>query len=356
MRKLALLLGSLVVVASASAKEVVPAPVVVEEAPVQIVEKEVIVYRDKEEGFRPNGSIDLQYKYYGNTESQNKGSWNNADNNYSRTQLSGGIQMTEAQKLEFRIRDYNSLNDDEVYNTKEEATRPSGTETRLRYFYNHGNLGDSKVNLTSRVEYKDLQDDSQYVEYQSRFDFAEYLFNNDFIKTTKAVVAPKYRYQWSADNSSDYSNQVGADLEYTADLPLGFDIELNVYNTYFSYGTEQKFTPENGKVEKGDNNFTTNVELYLHYNANLYTNGKYSVDLGTEWGYDPYYAYNEKTDERSYYLKADQWVTLNYAATEFVNVYLTGGAEYGNFTKKHEGCATNWRWQPYVIAGFNVAF
>ena len=51
MRKLALLLGSLVVVASASAKEVVPAPVVVEEAPVQIVEKEVIVYRDKEKDY-----------------------------------------------------------------------------------------------------------------------------------------------------------------------------------------------------------------------------------------------------------------------------------------------------------------
>ena len=108
MRKLALLLGSLVVVASASAKEVVPAPVVVEEAPVQIVEKEVIVYRDKEEGFRPNGNIGLEYKYYGNTESQNHDDWNSA-NNYSRTQLSGGIQMTESQTLEFRIRDYNSL-------------------------------------------------------------------------------------------------------------------------------------------------------------------------------------------------------------------------------------------------------
>ena len=42
MKRLALLLGSLLVVtAAASAKEVVPAPVVVEEAPVQIVEKEV---------------------------------------------------------------------------------------------------------------------------------------------------------------------------------------------------------------------------------------------------------------------------------------------------------------------------
>ncbi len=41
MRKLALLLGSLLVVASASAKEVVPAPVVVEEAPVQVIEKKL---------------------------------------------------------------------------------------------------------------------------------------------------------------------------------------------------------------------------------------------------------------------------------------------------------------------------
>ena len=86
MRKLALLLGSLVVVASASAKEVVPAPVVVEEAPVQIVEKEVIVYRDKEEGFRPNGNVDLQYRYYGKTEDHKE--WNGNDN-YSRTQLQG---------------------------------------------------------------------------------------------------------------------------------------------------------------------------------------------------------------------------------------------------------------------------
>ena len=352
MRKLALLLGSLVVVASASAKEVVPAPVVVEEAPVQIVEKEVIVYRDKEEGFRPNGSIDLQYKYYGDTEGQNEGSWHEGTNNYSRTQLSGAVQMTENQKLEFRVRDYNSLNESEG-----KYGRESGTETRLRYYYNHGNLGDSKVNLTSRVEYKDKTDETQYIEYQPRFDFAEYLFNNDFIKTTKAVVAPKYRYTWGAGNGDDYNNQVGADLEYTADLPFGFDIELNVYNTYTSYGAEQVFTSEDEKTtKKYDDNFTTDVELYLHFNANLYTNGKYSLDLGTEWGYDPYNAYNEKTDERDYYLKADQWLTLNYAATEFVNVYLTGGAEYGNFTRTHEGCATNWRWQPYVTAGFNVAF
>ena len=108
MKRLALLLGSLLVVtAAASAKEVVPAPVVVEEAPVQIVEKEVIVYRDKEEGFRPNGFVDLQYKYMTDTEGK-QGEWNST-NNYSRTQFQGAINMTENQTLEFRVRDYNSL-------------------------------------------------------------------------------------------------------------------------------------------------------------------------------------------------------------------------------------------------------
>ena len=50
MRKSLLLVGAfLTVAAMAQAKEVVPEPVVVEEAPVQIVEQEVIVYREKEE-------------------------------------------------------------------------------------------------------------------------------------------------------------------------------------------------------------------------------------------------------------------------------------------------------------------
>ena len=89
MKKLALLLGSLLVVASASAKEVVPAPVVVEEAPVQVIEKEVIVYRDKEVGFRPNGYVDLQYRWYGETEGQENGEGWAGETNYSRTQLQG---------------------------------------------------------------------------------------------------------------------------------------------------------------------------------------------------------------------------------------------------------------------------
>ena len=351
MKRLALLLGSLLVVtAAASAKEVVPAPVVVEEAPVQIVEKEVIVYRDKEEGFRPNGSLHVEYKAYGETEdSNNDGRWNK-NNNYARQEYSGVMNMTENQRLEFRVRDYNNLQT--TSGSMPEAAK-TGTETRLRYYYNHGNVADTNIGLESRVEYFDYQVDGQQLEYQARFDFGSYLFDNDFVKTDYFKVIPKVGYAWKDGNDSDYNMRYGFDIESKHLFPYGFDIELNVYNTYLAYGQTQEVAKTGSRYE---DNIETDVELYLHYNANLYAQDKWSIDLGTEWGYDPYNAYNKRTHDRAYYLKADQWITATYQATEFVSVYGSVGAEYGNFAVKAEHDATNWRWQPYVALGFDVAF
>ena len=364
MKRLALLLGSLLVVtAAASAKEVVPAPVVVEEAPVQIVEKEVIVYRDKEEGFRPNGSVDLQYRYYGQTEDKDM-VWNTNDNS-SRTQLTAKINMTEKQTLEARIRSYNSLDEVSSYTYDDEqkaSVAPSSTETRLRYWYNHGFLGDSKVNLTSRVEYKDY-DSTQYAEYQARFDFAEYLFNNDFIKTDYFEVAPKYRYTWNDDNSSNYNNQVGVDLYSFYTLPAGFSAELNVYTTQTFYGQDQ--ADANGKAQ--DENFTVAVEAYLYNTTNLYTNGNYAVDFVFEGGFDPYTWSQEKllkqgdaatktTSDSTYSLYAYPAVKVSYQATDFVNVYALAGAEYRNYMTTSSHSAQDWRWQPTATVGFTTTF
>ena len=355
MKRLALLLGSLLVVtAAASAKEVVPAPVVVEEAPVQIVEKEVIVYRDKEEGFRPNGSVDLQYRYYGNAEND-KPIWSTNDNS-SRTQLTAKINMTEKQAFEARIRDYNSL--DEL---TEQAQ--STTQTRLRYWYNHGLLGDSKVNLDSRVEYIN-EGASQYVEYQAQFDFAEYLFNNDFIKTDYFQLAPKYRYTWNDDNSSNYDNQVGVDLYSFYTLPAGFSAELNVYATQAFYGQDKKDV--DGKYH--DDNFSVSVEAYLYNTTNLYTNGNYAVDFVFEGGYDSYTWSQEKlltnkdlletpvNGHETYSLYAYPAVKVSYQATDFVNVYALAGAEYRNYITTSSHSAQNWRWQPTATVGFTTTF
>ena len=379
MRKLALLLGSLVVVASASAKEVVPAPVVVEEAPVQIVEKEVIVYRDKEEGFRPNGYVDLQYRWYGDTEGQNQDNgkvkdekdptaWNSA-NNYSRIQLQGKINMTENQALEYRVRTYDELDKEDERNTK------SGTQTRLRYFYDHGNLGDSKVNLTSRLHYANNghDDNSQELEYQARFNFAEYMFNSDFVKTTDFTVAPKYAYSWGDDNSSDYDNQIGADLYTMHELPWGFSFEFNVYATQHFYGQDQYF---DGLTKKEDKNFTVDVEAYIYNTTNLYTNGNVSVDFNFEGGYDQYNWSQEKKfgtkhidkkiegytgdgvgrNNAKYSVYALPTIQLNYQATPNLKLYAAAGAEYRNWAIESEKSASNWRWQPTVFAGFKTTF
>ena len=360
MRKLALLLGSLLVVASASAKEVVPAPVVVEEAPVQVIEKEVIVYRDKEVGFRPNGYVDLQYRYYGDTEGKNKGSWNGGANNYSRTQLQGKINMTEKQALEYRVRNYNDLNSSSAKESGV-STRNSGADVRLRYFYNHGNLGDSKVNLTSRVHYRDRDDLSgaQEVEYQARFNFAEYMFNNDFIKTTNFVVAPKYKYVWEASNDDNYDNRLGFDIASFHELPYGFSFELNFYVDQHFYGKDQEF--DGGRKFK-DKNFTVDMEAYLYNTTNLYTNGNVGIDFNFEGGYDAYNWSQEKKfgtdkDENAKYsLYALPTIQVNYQATPNVVVYAAAGAEYRNWDITGNGEASHWRWQPTVFAGFKTTF
>ena len=365
MKRLALLLGSLLVVtAAASAKEVVPAPVVVEEAPVQIVEKEVIVYRDKEEGFRPNGFVDLQYRYYGNAEND-KPIWSTRDNS-SRTQLTSKINMTESQAFEARIRDYNTLDESSSYvygeGGKDKAVGSSSTETRLRYWYDHGYIGDSKVGLDSRVEYKNY-DSTQYVEYQMQFNFAEYLFNNDFIKTDNFQISPKYRYSWNDGNDSNYENQVGVDLASFYTLPAGFTAEFNIYATQHFYGQDK--TDANGKLH--DDNFDIAVEAYLYNTTNLYTNGNYTLDFVFEGGMDPYTWSQEKllkqgdavtktTSDSTYSLYAFPALQLNYQATDFVKVYAQAGAEYRNYMVTSSHSAQDWRWQPVATVGFTTTF
>ena len=356
MKKSLLLVGAfLTVAAMAQAKEVVPAPVVVTEAPVQVVEKEVIVYRDRAPlGFRPNGYVDLQYRWYGETENKENGEnpWA-GKTNYSRTQLMGKINMTENQAFEYRIRNYNSV-------SAKEGTGKNGTDTRLRYFYNHGNLGDSNVNLTSRIHYRDRNDTDghQELEYQARFNFAEYMFNNDFVKTTNFVVAPKYRYEWGSGNDDDYDKQIGAYLYTYFELPLGFSFEFNMYNTQHFYGRDHVYDRGN-KIK--DKNFTIDVEAYIYNTTNLYTNGDVTVDFNFEGGYDDYSwsqykKFGALDQKQDYELYALPYVQVNYQATPNFKVYAAAGAEYRNWAITAKSDAKDWRWQPTVFAGFRASF
>ena len=359
MRKLALLLGSLVVVASASAKEVVPAPVVVEEAPVQIVEKEVIVYRDKEEGFRPNGFVDLQYKYYG--KSENNRAWGGSEKpNSSRTQLEGKIQMTEKQALDFRVRDYNSLDKEKEFNYQEKA---KDTAVRLRYFYDHGTLGDSKVSGTSMVRYE--KKGAQTLEYKYTLQFADYFFNNDFIKTTDLSVGPRYIYSWEPSNDDDYTHTIGLYANLFNEHPWGFSTQVELDGLHYNmYGDAAR--PVDGKATNyKDDDMSVTVNAYLYHNANLYTNGKYSLDWAFEGGYDSYEWHSIDSiakedglhyDDAVYSLYALPSVKLTYQATEFVSLYAQAGAEYRNWNVTAESEASHWRWQPFTTVGFKTTF
>ena len=367
MKKSLLLVGAfLAVTAMAQAKEIVPAPIVVEETPVQIVEKEVIVYRDREpEGFKPNGYVDLQYRYYGEAEELNYKN-NDVNNNYGRTQLLGKINMTEKQSLEYRVRSYNDWNSA----TNKDNRGEKGTQTRLRYFYDHGNLGDSKVDLISRLEYKKDTDDVQSLEYQARFNIADYLFNNDFIKTTSFTFAPKYKYKWSS-NTDNYENILGLDLFTMNQLPLGFSFEFNLYGDQHFYG-ERKAT---GVTDTVKNNTSLTMEAYLYNTTNLYANDDVSVDFYFEGGFDPYKWNSEKiqrtlkvgaTDKidaanynyyhNSYQVYAYPQLIANYKITPNLNVYTSLGAEYRNWAYTSEKSAKDWRWQPTAVVGFRTTF
>ena len=376
MKKLALVLGSLLVVGSvASAKEVMPAPVA--EPEVKIVEKpvEVIVYRDRvveaPAKWRPNGSLNIQYRWYGETENRVPGEknsdWARGTNNYGRLQTEAKVNFTENQKLEVRARNFHTL--------RTEKSKAPEDQLRLRHFYNFGNVADTKVNATSRLVWnQEAGDGSKKAEASVGFNFADYLFSNDYVKTTNFTVRPLYAHKWADHRGSGRkgSEVLGLYLESNYELPYGFSVEFNVKPTYTFYGSKQKFTnaknPVEADVKEKKKAFDMDVELYLYNTTNLYKNGKFAVDFNFEGGYNAYSFHQYRkvakgnqdllvaSAKREYSLYALPTIEAGYQATEFVKLYAAAGAEYRNWKETNENSAKNWRWQPTAWAGMKVNF
>lgn len=361
MKKLALLLGSLLVVgATASAKEAVVAPVEVSKEVVVVAEPVVEVV---EEAFRPTGYIGLEYRAYGETEGhgdkvakdglgndlspENQDTWNRGANNRARLQTTFGIQMTENSRLEGRVRDYTNLESE-----KNKAGKDYATETRLRYFYKHNDV------FTSRVQYRDEENDSQNFQYMLRMN----AYQNKGGLLSKVVLAPSVYHSTAPDNGSDYFNKVALDVEYAGNLPLGFTWDGALYLEQYFYNLDKIQT---SATTKKDKEFVTSVELYLYRTFGLYTGEKATVDFNFEGGYDPYafnqYArYNElgerTANKNSYSLYSSLSVSTKYQLTPAVALNGGVGAEYRNWDNTDESSANNWRWQPFVYAGVRVNF
>jgi len=268
MKKLALVLGSLLVVGSvASAKEVMPAPTPAPEKVVEYVEKPVIVYRDREvtPAWRPNGSVDVQYRWYGETENKVKGenAWVNPDNNNAgRLQTLTKVNFTEKQSLEVRTRNYQALR-----GTKGDS---SDDQIRLRHFYNFGNLGSSKVNATSRLEYKQNgRDGGKKAEASVFFDFADYIYSNNFFKVEKFGLRTGYAHKWAGHDNDNTVERALVNFESEYTLPLGFSAELNAYNRYNVHN--KKFATDKGNKKS---QFWGEIEAHLNQHTPLYKTNK----------------------------------------------------------------------------------
>lgn len=378
MKKLSILLGSLLIVgAVAQAKEVVAAPVVEEVQEVVVQPVELVEAPE----FKPSGYVDLQYKYYGKTENagNSKGDWNAGWNDKSRLQLLGSIKMTENQTFEYRVRSYQSLDLD----TNQGETE-TGTETRLRYFYNHGMVDNTDISLVSRLQYFSFADETQLLEYKAMFEFRKYLPEN----VTTFEISPKYGYEWDGANNSDYRNYIGADLTTFTELPYGFSFEFNAYLTQSFYGQDQAFggtyeegtadEPTSAEAKKAggakfeDKNFTIDVEAYIYNTQNLYKAGNLAVDFNFEGGFDPAtYSQHKKfnspyldgvkaivnqNDRFGYSLYMLPNITADYKVTDNLKVYAGVGAEYRNWDYTASKSASTWRWQPQAWAGMKATF
>ena len=362
MKRLALLLGSLLVVSSvASAKEVMPAPTPEPEKVIEYVEKPVIVYKDREvkPAWKPNGSLDLRYTWYGETENKNVGEdkdrdWAASIANAGRLQSVLNLNFTEKQTLYVRTRNYNTLRGTD----KKQSTIGSDT-LRVRHYYNFGTLENTKVKAKSRLSYDQSNGDEGRKSLSASvfFDFAGYFPSNQYFKVDTFGLRPNYSHSWAGHGNDSSEDVYALDFESTYTLPAGFSAELNLYSNYTrNRGTYQEIA--GGEKKKGQ--FNGAMEAYLYYSLPLYKNDKFSLTFDAEGGYDSYdfhqYKAKNKTNRRSYSVYFQPTVTASYKATENVKLSLTAGAEYRNFKVKAESEAKNWRWQPTAWAGMKVSF
>ncbi|MDK4496785.1 porin [Fusobacterium necrophorum] len=375
MKKLALVLGSLLVIGSAaSAKEVMPAPM--PEPEVKIVEKpvEVIVYRDRvveaPAKWKPNGYVSVMTKTMGRIENTgekhndqivesesvpvDERTWRGSDPK-TRLEVKASANITENQNVEFRLRDWKGLTHRNNKNDKVD-------EYYLQHTYKFGKLGDSKVDFAveSRFQVKNAND--KFIRERFNFDFAEYLFSNDYVKTTAAVLAPEFKYAWT--HSDNHTETYGLYADYQADIIGGVTFEAE-FKDLFAHSRENV---ANGKDLKGNKG---NVEFTLNRPTTLYAAGKHKVVFEPKLVYATSWAYDKKTIEngiagierengkkekwRDYTAKFEPILKYSYQATEYVKLMANAGAEYVNRNEDRHS-ASHWRWQPYAELGMRVNF
>ena len=384
MKKLALVLGSLLVVGSvASAKEVMPAPMPAPEKVVEYVEKPVIVYRDREvtPAWRPNGSVEVELRNWGEVEGhKGKDTYWDGKDYWTQLRTTTKINFTEKQSLKIHTRNKYGLK--RANNELAEAER-----LELVHTYKFGNLGSTKIDTRLETKFRHESEESgqfgkygeKFVEIKPVFDFSEYFFKNDYVKATALELAPFYRYVWGApiEASDRYENIYGLYANAEFDLPWGMTFQAEFDDGIFAYGRENR---NSGNVGEDLTAKYGNVELTLTKEFQLYKSAKNDLRLHLEGVYETSYSWSKKDvasvegfgtvrangkRERlgGYSAKFDPAIVYNFKATDYVTLFTRVGAEYKNRSKSADsGSSTNrhgakhWRWQPYARVGFKATF
>jgi hypothetical protein len=359
MKKLAILLGTLAIAASAFAggKEVVPDPA----SPTVIKEVEKVVYRDRTD----IGSVTFRYQVLGAAGGYKRdGGKLYRDNHYAgdigRLRIDGSIALTEKVKFGFQIR-----TDHEIGMSDKDPGGRNASRYRAWFDYKHDFL-----NATSRLWYQRSGANGEYtgevpglhnLDYKFLIPIAEYFFDNDFVKTTTFDIGPEFGYSWdSSDIGGGRASYYGGLALYTTHkFPLNFSLDVNVYafsartNTYAYAGKK--------------NDFLVYGEVYLKNKTKLADLGENTtLSFVFEGGYDGYQYSQRKTWNNSiigtgkattqkYTLYALPTLRIDYAAASNLSIFVEAGAEYANGEISGHS-AQGWTWSPFAQTGFTVKF
>jgi hypothetical protein len=365
MKKLAILLGTLAIAASAFAggKEVVPAP----GTTTVIKEVERVVYRDRTD----IGSVTFRYQVLGPAgENKRHGAKYYRENHYAgdfgRLRIDGSLALTERVKFGFQIR-----TDHELGISDKDADIKNASRYRAWFDYKHDFL-----NATSRLWYQRSGANGEYtgeipgfhnLDYKFLIPVAEYFFDNDFVKTTTFSVGPEIGYSWDYSNDKSGTSTYGSKASYygglalytTHKFPLNFTLDVNVFA--LSARTNTKY------FDDKKNDFLVYAEVYLKNKTKLADLGdSATLSFVFEGGYDGY-QYSQKkiwkdnlpvggaATKQKYTLYALPTLRVDYAAASNLSIFVEAGAEYANGEISGHS-AQGWTWSPYAQTGFQVKF
>ena len=356
MKKLALVLGSLLIAATASAKEVVAAPVVVAEPVVEEVAPVVVP------AFKPSGFVGIEQKYLG------YGEHDDITQNYFRTELTGAINMTETDTLQWRVRSYDDLNGSTSDITDAGGNKSENTETRYRWVHKFGTLGDSKTKFSTRFEMRQRPDYDKY-EFMTRFNFVDYIPDAEWFDTTDFTLSPKVRYvsyEKDSAHNDDNATGVGMDFSHYAILPWGFEWDLTVYylyndNNQAGYTNDSQYPDATRRMNGSDYTSYGNnidVEAYLYNTQNLWASEDnfYNLDFYAEGGLDAltYRDGDGDTNNNSMYVMPELQLILNLNPATAVT--FAAGAEYRNWNDDEMHSIKEFTWQPFGRVKIKTTF